>query len=131
MYVLDTNTLIYFFRGEGRVSENLLSQSPVHIAIPIITVYELKVGIRKSQRPRQLMQQLDAILQSVAVLDLGAEEAEASADIRAQLEQAGTPIGPYDILIAGICRAHGGTLVTHNTAEFGKVPDLHITDWYA
>jgi tRNA(fMet)-specific endonuclease VapC len=130
MYVLDTNTLIYFFRGEGRVAYTLLSQSPANITIPIIAVYEIQVGIGKSSKPRVLSQQFEELTQSVEVLDIGRREAEAAADIRAQLEQSGTPIGPYEILIAGICLAHGGTLVTHNTAEFSRVAGLHITDWY-
>lgn len=130
MYVLDTNTLIYFFKGEGLVAKNLFSHAPYTIAIPSIVLYELKVGIFKSKSPKKLSSQLEDFRQSVSVLDLGEKEAESAAEIRAHLEKTGKPIGPYDTLIAGICRAHSAVLVTHNTTEFGKVENLQITDWY-
>ena len=130
MYVLDTNILIYFFKGEGKVAEHILSTPPYTIAVPSIVFYELKVGILKSNSPQKLMTGLDDFRQSVTVLDLGENEADTAAEIRAQLEKTGSPIGPYDTLIAGICRAHNGTLVTHNTGEFGRVPGLQIVDWY-
>ena len=49
--------------------------------------------------------------------------------IRAFLAARGTPIGPYDVLIAGQAVARNVTLVTHNVAEFGRVPRLRIEDW--
>ncbi len=130
MYVLDTNTLIYFFKGEGRVAENLFSHAPYTIAIPSIVLYELKVGIFKSKSPQNLSSQLEDFRQSVSVLDLGEKEAESAAGIRAQLEKIGKPIGPYGTLVAGICRARSAVLVTHNATEFGNVAGLEITDWY-
>ena len=130
MYVLDTNTLIYFFRGEGNIAERLLSEPPYNIGIPVIVLYELKVGILKSDSPDKLRRYLEDIRQSTAILEFGEKEAESAAEIRAQLEKNGTPIGPYDILIAGICRAHGGILVTRNVGEFGRVKDLRLEDWY-
>jgi tRNA(fMet)-specific endonuclease VapC len=50
--------------------------------------------------------------------------------IRADLESKGTPIGPYDTLIAGIALSSGAILVTHNTKEFKRVKGLNIEDWY-
>lgn len=55
--------------------------------------------------------------------------AEAYGHLRAALEKQGKLIGPYDLLIAAIALAHGVTLVTHNTTEFGCVPDLSLEDW--
>jgi tRNA(fMet)-specific endonuclease VapC len=60
-----------------------------------------------------------------------AADAEEAGDIRAALERAGTPIGAYDILIAGQARRRGAVLVTANTAEFRCVPGLRIEDWAA
>ncbi len=64
------------------------------------------------------------------VLPFGNAEAKASAQIRAQLEKEGTPIGPYDILIAGTALANRATLVTHNLEEFKRIEDLNVIDWY-
>jgi tRNA(fMet)-specific endonuclease VapC len=129
--VLDTNTLIYFFRGDGRVAERLLATSPAAIGVPALVVYELETGIAKSSDPAKRRGQLDQLLEVVAVLPFGLEEAKAAARLRAQLELAGTPIGPMDTLIAGTAVAHRGVLVTRNVREFGRVPGLAVEDWYA
>ncbi|PID76478.1 MAG: VapC toxin family PIN domain ribonuclease [Deltaproteobacteria bacterium] len=130
MYLLDTNTVIYFFKGLGRVAEKLLSKSPQEIAIPSITLYELEVGIAKSNNPQKRKQQLSSLLSHIEVLSFTAKEAKISASIRANLEKNGTPIGAYDTLIAGIALSSNSILVTHNTKEFMKVQNLTIEDWF-
>ncbi|MCK4604980.1 MAG: type II toxin-antitoxin system VapC family toxin [Deltaproteobacteria bacterium] len=130
MYLLDTNTLIYFFKGIGNVSQNLLSKSPKDIAIPAIALYELQVGIKKSVNPQKRKKQLNTLVSRVTISSFGAKEAETAATIRANLESKGTPIGPYDILIAGIAISSKSTLVTHNTKEFKRVKNLIVEDWY-
>ncbi len=129
-YVLDTNTLIYFFKGMGKVSQRLLSSPPEHVAIPAIVLYELEVGIAKSRNARRRREQLDEFVEVVAVLDFGKAEALAAAAIRAWLEKKGTPIGTLDILIAATAHAQSATLVTHNTQEFGRVKGLKLEDWF-
>ena len=130
MFVLDTNTLIYFFKGMGQVSHNLLAQSPATIFVPSTVVYELEVGIVKSQSPQKRRQQLQTLLNAVNIVPFGITEARASAYLRATLEQQGTPIGHYDTLIAGTALAHGATLITHNTHEFQRVAGLQLQDWF-
>jgi tRNA(fMet)-specific endonuclease VapC len=130
MYALDTNTLIYFFKGLGRVGENLLAAQPRDVAIPAVVLYELEVGLAKSTSPAKRRRQLAALLATVSVLPLAAAEAAAAARVRATLEVAGTPISIIDTLIAGTALAHRATLVTHNVAEFGRVEGLHVVDWY-
>jgi tRNA(fMet)-specific endonuclease VapC len=130
MYLLDTNTLIYFFRGMGKVAENLLSKSPKNIAIPSIVLYELEVGIAKSTTPGKRAQQLESLVSRVTVFPFGAKEAKFSAKIRADLESRGESIGPNDNLIAGIAVCTRSTLVTHNTNEFNRVKNLSVEDWY-
>jgi len=129
-YVLDTNTLIYFFKGMGNVSNHLLKKPPNEIAIPSIVLFELEVGIGKSGNPQKRKQQLKEFLSMVNVLPFGYGEAVAASGIRVKLEKKGTPIGPYDILIAATAIAVQGTLVTHNTKEFKRVSGLTIEDWY-
>jgi len=130
MWVLDTNTLICFFKGMGRVPEVLLSHSPGDIAIPAIVLYELEVGIAKSTAPRKRRQQLKALTDAIQVLPFGLAEAEAAAHIRASLEKHGQPIGPYDVLIAATALAQKATLVTRNTREFGRIKHLSLADWF-
>ena len=130
MYILDTNTLIYFFKGIGNVANILLSKSPKDISIPSITLYEIKVGIAKSNNPEKRKKQLESLISRISITPFGANEAEVAAMIRADLESKGKPTGPYDTLIAGIALSNNATLVTHNTKEFERVNGLTIEDWY-
>ena len=130
MFMLDTNTLIYFFKGMGEVEKNLFAHSPRDIFIPSIVIYELQVGIAKSNNPQKREKQLATLLEQVTILEFGEREAKASARIRADLEKKGTPIGPIDILIAGSAKVHNLTLVTHNTKEFMRVEGLALKDWF-
>jgi tRNA(fMet)-specific endonuclease VapC len=130
MYALDTNTLSYFFKGLGRVEERLLATPPAEIAIPTVVIFEVEFGLAKSGHHEKRRRQLQELLAVVAVLPFGAAEARAAAQIREILERVGTPIGPYDVLIAGTALGRGATLVTRNTRELGRVPGLALDDWY-
>ena len=129
MYILDTKTLIYFFKGIGNVADNLLAVSPKEIGIPAVVLYELEYGISKSTSPKKRTKQLEELCALVEVLAFGNEEAKISATVRASLEKKGTPIGPYDVMIAGTVLSKQGILVTNNTKEFRRVPKLKIIDW--
>lgn len=130
MYVLDTNTLIYYFKGLGKVAGRLMQKSPQEIGIPSIVMFELAVGIAKSRTPGKSLAQLDELAGVVNILDFTTAEAKSAATIRAALEKMGTPIGPYDLLIAGTALANQSVLVTHNTKEFGRIDKLQLEDWF-
>ena len=130
MFALDTNTLIYFFKGQGNVKNRLMDTSPNEINIPAIVIYELTYGILKTSAASKRSKQLESFLECCKLLEFGSKEARAAAKIRAHLESRGEPIGPLDTLIAGTALANGLVLVTHNTREFKKVSGLEIVDWY-
>jgi tRNA(fMet)-specific endonuclease VapC len=130
MFALDTNSIIYFFKGMGRVGERLLATPPHRIAIPAVVLYELEVGIAKSSFPKKRRSQLEELLSVVNILPFRAEEARRAARIRAGLEALGKPIGPLDTLIAGTASSHGATLITRNTKEFGRIKNLKVENWY-
>jgi len=130
MYLLDTNTIIYFFKGEGNISKNLFLHSPKDIFIPSVVIYELEVGIAKSNNPNKRILQLNELIQQVNILDFSQKEAKTSASIRAALEKVGTPIGPIDTLIAGYAVANNLTLITRNLKEFQRVDNLKNNNWY-
>ena len=129
-YLLDTNTVIYFFKGMGQVADNLLKTAPKDIGIPAIVLYELEVGLGKSQAPAKRRRQLQTLVNLVTVIPFGEQEAECAAEIRTSLENLGTPIGPLDNLIAGTALANEYTLVTHNSKEFKRIKELKVVDWY-
>ncbi len=130
MYVLDTNTLIFFFKGLGHVSENLLAKTPKEIGIPASVIYELEYGILKSTSPNKRMKQLQALCALINVLPFSSPEAKTAALIRFELEKIGQPIGHYDVLIAATALQHNAVLVTNNTREFSRIEVLKIEDWY-
>ena len=130
MFALDTNTLIYFFKGLGRVKEKLIAVSPADVALPSVVLYELEVGIAQSSQPSKRRAQLDALLAVVTVLPFNGESAKRAAEVSVALAKAGTAIGPMDNLIAGTALANGATLVTHNAREFRRVRGLALADWY-
>ncbi len=131
MFVLDTNIVIYFFKGLGTVASNFLAKSPQDIGIPAIVLFELEVGIAKSKSPQKRMKQLEELTSVIHLLPFGKQEALSAALIRASLEKKGQPIGPFDLLIAGTALANNATLVTHNKKEFSKINALPLEDWYS
>lgn len=130
MYLLDTNTLIYFFKDMGQIPDRLLRHPPDQIAIPAVVLYELETGIAKSMQPERRRAQLDELLRTIRILPFGRAEAKATAILRAALEKVGQPLGPIDYLIAGTALAHQAILVTHNIGEFSRAPGLQWQDWY-
>jgi tRNA(fMet)-specific endonuclease VapC len=129
-YLLDTNTLIYFFKGKGRVAEHLFSVPPSSLLLSSVVLYELETGIAKSSDAAKRRRQLDVFAAAVTIAPFGSEEAKLAAMIRARLETAGTPIGLEDTLIAATALAHKAILVTHNIREFSRIPELQIEDWF-
>ena len=130
MFAPGTNSLIYFFKGMGRVAERLLATAPAEIGVPTIVLFELEVGIAKSSSPAKRRAQLEHLLRCVRLLPFDRKAAESSARLRAGLEHAGTPIGPMDTLIAGTALAAGAVLVSRNVQEFRRVPELQVVDWF-
>ncbi|MFH2220034.1 MAG: type II toxin-antitoxin system VapC family toxin [Pseudomonadota bacterium] len=130
MYILDTNTLVYFFKGVGNVSKHMLTVPPKDIGIPTIVLFELELGIAKSTSPEKRQTQLKNLTAVVNILPFGYDEVKCAASIRINLERKGMPIGPYDILIAGVAMANKGILVTHNAKEFGRIKGIQVEDWY-
>ena len=100
------------------------------LAISSIVLFELRYGAAKSARPERNAQRIiDFLSGPIEVLPFTPADAEEAGDIRAELERAGTPIGPYDILVAAQARRRDALLVTANEREFARVPRLKLEDW--
>jgi tRNA(fMet)-specific endonuclease VapC len=90
---------------------------------------ELFYGAAKSSNPAKVLAEQKKFLNQFTSLPFDDRAATEYGRIRAHLARRGTPIGPNDLLIAAIALANNATLVTHNTAEFNRVPGLTLTDW--
>lgn len=133
MWMLDTNTISYYFRGVPSVCSRLLQASPADLAVSTVVVYELKSGLLRlpdGQARRARLEALEAFLSSIASVAFDDAAADEAARIASLLAARGTPIGPHDVMIAATARARGATLVTHNVSEFARVPDLSVEDWF-
>ena len=130
MYLLDTNICIYFMKNMyPELTEKLLSTDPASLLISSVTVYELEYGAEKSNRGEKSRQRLALFLAPFKILPFTADDAVTAGKIRACLEKQGKPIGPYDIQIAAQAFTRDITLVTYNTSEFSRVPNLKVEDW--
>jgi tRNA(fMet)-specific endonuclease VapC len=130
MYLLDTNTLIYFFKQQGHVAVHLQQAKASQVAIPSVVLFELEYGLLRSTKPEMQKRGMEAAVAAYRVLPLDAKSAELAALAKYTLEVAGTPIGHDDHLIAGIALANDLTLITRNTREFARVPGLRLENWF-
>ncbi len=127
-FLLDTNILVRLLNGtEPAVERKIRQTQPPDIGLSVIVMHELYFGAYKSMHREQNLARLAAL--RFEVLPFDKEDADAAAEIRAILKLSGTPIGPYDVLIAGQARSRGLVLVTNNIREFERVPDLAMEDW--
>jgi len=129
-YSLDTNTCIRYINGRSLAIRQKLPTVPARdIVVCSVVRGELAYGAAKSQTPEASAAKQARFLKPYATLPYADSAAVEYGRIRAHLENAGTPIGPYDMQIAAIAMVHGLIVVTHNTKEFGRVPGLKIEDW--
>lgn len=128
-YLLDTNICIFTIKNRpARVREHF-KRFAGQLCISSVTWMELVYGTERSARPQQNLAVIEGLASRLAVLDYDIEAASHTGQIRAELAQRGTPIGPYDQMIAGHARSRGLVVVTNNTREFARVSGLRCEDW--
>lgn len=131
-YLLDTNTCIGWLRlSQPNIVSRIKQEIPTDIVICSVVVGELNYGAERAAPAHQANNRMRVlqIRKQFVTLPFGDDAAEPYGRVRAHLASLGTPIGPNDMMIAAIALTHGLILVTHNTAEFSRVPGLLIEDW--
>lgn len=129
-YLLDTNACIHLLNGTSApLAERLRRESPATVRLCAVVKAELYHGARRSSRVAENLSLLGRFFQPFVSLPFDDRCAEHYGQIRTGLEREGRLIGPNDLMIAATARAHGLTLVTHNSAEFARVPALPLEDW--
>jgi tRNA(fMet)-specific endonuclease VapC len=130
MYLLDTNIISYWMRGDQRLIERLKQYAPAELSLSTITLAEILYGIEKSPvRKRTRRTKIDQISSILGMFTFDEQAAAIYAVVRAQLERKGEPISERDTQIASIALANRLTLVTHNVKEFGRIDKLKVEDW--
>ena len=130
-YLLDTNACVAHLRsgGKSKVSQKLVSSSAGDVVLCSVVVAELLYGAKRSADVARNLAEVKRFVSGFVSIPFDDPAAGAAADVRASLATSGSPIGPYDLLIASTALTHRLTLVTHNTGEFGRVPGLLVEDW--
>ena len=129
-YMLDTNICIYAIKHKPeQVFLRLQEHDPIDICISSVTYAELVHGVEKSKVIEKNRVALALLLANIEIMNFDSLAAESYGKIRADLEKAGTPIGPLDMMIAGHAKALAYTLVTNNTKEFERVKGLKLENW--
>ena len=132
-YLLDTNACIALINGTQAVVRRRFQRAVGRDSVMLLSsvvAFELWYGVAKSQRKASNAQRLDAFFAGpLEWTPFDEDDARAAGAVRAELEAAGTPIGAYDVLLAGQARRRGATLVTSNVKEFGRVAGLKREDW--
>jgi tRNA(fMet)-specific endonuclease VapC len=128
-YLLDTNIVSDLVRNpQGRSAEHIRRIGEEQVCTSIIVAAELRYGAAKRESPR-LSRQLEAVLGALDVLPFAAPADAVYGEIRTRLEQAGTPIGGNDLLIAAQTVALGYAIVTDNEGEFARIDELVSENW--
>ena len=128
-YLLDTNIVSDLVRNpQGRVAQHIRKVGEAQVCTSIIVAAELRYGAAKKGSPR-LSAKLEAVLGVLAVLPFETPADAAYGLLRTRLEQAGTPIGANDLLIAAQTLSLGYTIVTDSEKEFTRVRSLRRENW--
>ncbi len=128
-YLLDSNAVIALLKGHAGFVKRMRGYHPQDFGVPAIVAHELFYGAYKGQRVAENIARVEAL--QFEVLEFDKEDARQAGQLRASLALAGTPIGQYDVLIAGQAVARSLTIITRNTREFNRVRGLHVEDWEA
>ena len=128
-FMLDTNICIFTIKNKPELVRERFNLNTSRMRISSITLMELIYGAEKSQAPERNLSVVEGFVSRLEVLDYDALAAIHSGQISAELARKGTPVGPYDQMIAGHARSRGLIVVTNNIREFERIPGLRTEDW--
>ncbi len=130
MYLLDTNICIYIINNKPQqVVNHIKKLKPNQVKLSSISLGELEYGVSKSRHREKNRNALVDFVSGFDILDFNDLDAELYGMIRADLEQRGQIIGPYDLQIAAQALSRDLILVTNNTAEFSRILGLKLENW--
>jgi len=128
-YMLDTDIAIYVIKNRPAAARAKFQQHQGQLCISSVTMMELIYGAEKSAQPERNLLDIEGFIQRLTVLPYEQKAAIHTAQIRAELEKSGMPIGAYDQMITGHARSCALIVVTNNTREFARVSGLRVENW--
>jgi len=131
MYLLDTNIISYWMRGDSKLIDRIKKYAPSDLFLSTITLAEILYGIEKSPiKKRERRFKIRQISSLLGMYSFNETAARKYAVIRTQLEKEGRMISERDTQIASIALANRLIVVTHNVKEFTRVDKLQVEDWF-
>lgn len=128
-HLIDTDVVIQALRGPGPALAEKLRENAGRLAVASVSVAELTYGALRARDRDEALDVVEGFLDSVEVVEMDQRVGRVAGAIRSELAARGTPIGPYDILIAAQARAEGLVLATGNVREFKRVKGLQVESW--
>ncbi|MFI4957279.1 MAG: PIN domain-containing protein [Gammaproteobacteria bacterium] len=129
-YLLDTCVVSDYIKGQANTRAKLLSCMPSETAISTVTLFEIHYGLERNPAiALKIKPILQSLIEVMTVLPFTEKTALHAGSLRAYLQQQGTPIGSYDILIAATATTENLILVTSNLGEFSRVPTIQLENW--
>jgi tRNA(fMet)-specific endonuclease VapC len=129
-YLLDTNVCVDILsRRYPSVTERVRISSPQDLCLSSVVVAELRYGADRSQRRAENHERIDILTAEIQCLDFDLAAARVYGRIRSTLEAEGSPIGPYDMMIAAHALSQGLIVVTDNEREFRRISGLEVENW--
>lgn len=128
-YLLDTDTLIYWLKGNKLIEQKALAIGLKYLSYSIISHAELCFGAYNSKQRDKNLEAIQVVNQKLALVNFTTESAQLFGMIKADLRQQGNIILDADIMIAAIALSNKLTLVTNNEKHFIRIPDLIIENW--
>ena len=130
VYLLDTNIVSYWMRGDKRLIKKIRSHKPSELSMSTITLAEIYYGIEKSPvKKQERREKLELIKNQLELYPFDELAARRYSVIRTTLEKNGTVISERDLQIASIAMAKKLIVVTHNVKEFERIKNLTVEDW--
>jgi predicted nucleic acid-binding protein len=119
------DTSLFIARETGRALD--AQRAPSELAVSIITVGELRAGVLGAADLATRSRRLSTLEHVLALepVPIDAAVAEAWAELRVRLREAGRSMKVNDSWIAATALALGVPVVTQD-ADFDDVPDLHV-----
>lgn len=128
MFLLDTNIIIAYFKGNVSVKEKIISRIE-EIAVSVLVAAELNYGAKASQHPKKNLDKLTRFIDVVHIIPFDLSCAVKFGDIKSKLRAIGKPTGEVDALIAATAMAHKAILVTDNIRHFKNIEGLKMENW--
>jgi tRNA(fMet)-specific endonuclease VapC len=135
LFVLDTDLLTLYYRGDPVVVRGVDARPPTELAISVMTVDEQLTGwytlTRQARRSDEIARAYAHLGDSVVRLANWRilPYTEPAIARVAQLKALRLNVRLMDLRIAAIALENGAVVVSRNLRDFGRVPGLSVEDW--